>query len=76
MRRIVLAFLVPASLLVISFSQAQTPEANEQAKLLALIKDVQTQQAQMAENEKKIEEKLNDIADIIRDARIFTKRAR
>ena len=76
MRRIVLAFLLPAALLVISFSQAQTPDANEQAKLLALIKDLQTQQAQMAENEKKIEEKLNDISDIIRDARIYTKRAR
>ena len=76
MRRTVLAFLLPATFLVISFSQAQTPDANEQAKLLALIKDVQTQQAQMAENEKKIEEKLNDISEIIRDARIYTKRAR
>jgi hypothetical protein len=67
---------LPAALLVISFGQAQTPDTNEQAKLLALIKDVQTQQAQMAENEKKIEEKLNDLSDIIRDARIYTKRAR
>jgi len=76
MKRTLQVFLLAAALLVVSFSRAQTSDANEQAKLLALIKDVQTQQAQMAENEKKIEEKLNDISEIIHDARIYTKRTR
>ena len=76
MKRTLQVFLLAAALLVVSFSRAQTSDANEQAKLLALIKDVQTQQAQMADNEKKIEEKLNDISEIIHDARIYTKRVR
>jgi len=75
-KRTLQILLLAAALLAVSFSRAQTPDANEQAKLLALIKDVQTQQAQMAENEKKIEEKLNDISEIIHDARIYTKRTR
>jgi endonuclease III len=76
MNRILSALALPAVLLTISFSSAQTPDANQEQKLLALIKDVQTQQAQMAANQAKIDEKLNDLADIIRDARLYSKRSR
>jgi outer membrane lipoprotein-sorting protein len=74
MKRILLALLLPGTMLVLSFSAAQTPDANQEQKLLALIKDVQTQQAQLAENQAKIEEKLTEVTETIRTARIYTKR--
>ena len=74
MKRILLALLLPATLLVTPFGVAQTPDANQEQKLLALIKDVQTQQAQLAENQAKIEEKLAEVAETVRTARIYTKR--
>ena len=74
MKRILLALLAPGTLLVMSFSAAQTPDANQEQKLLALIKEVQTQQAQLAENQGKIEEKLAEVAEAIRTARIYSKR--
>src|SRR6266478_9396779 len=63
MKRILLALLLPATLMVMSFSGAQTPDANQEQRLLALIKEVQTQQTQMAENQKKIETKLAEIGE-------------
>jgi len=75
MKRIFLTLLVPGTLLVMSFSAAQTPDTNQEQKLLALIKEVQTQQAQMAENQKKIETKLTDIGETVRVARIFAGRS-
>jgi endonuclease III len=74
MKRILLALLAPGTLLVMSFTAAQTPDANQEQKLLALIKEVQTQQTQLAENQGKIEEKLAEVAETIRSARIYTKR--
>jgi hypothetical protein len=70
MKRILLALL----LFIASLSIAQTPNANQEQKLLALVKDVQAQQAQMAANEKQIEEKLAAVTETIRTARIYTKR--
>ena len=70
MKRILLGLF----LLVASWSVAQTPEANEEQKLLALIKDVQIQQAQLAENQGKIEEKLAAVTETVRTARIYAKR--
>ena len=75
MKRILLALLLPATLMVISFSGAQTPDANQEQRLLALIKEVQTQQTQMAENQKKIETKLAEIGETVRVARIFAGRS-
>ena len=75
MKRILLALLLPATLMVMSFSGAQTPDANQEQRLLALIKEVQTQQAQTAENQKKIETKLAEIGETVRVARIFAGRS-
>ncbi len=74
MKRILLALLLPATLMVMSFSGAQTPDANQEQRLLALIKEVQTQQAQLAENQAKIEEKLAAVTETVRAARIYSKR--
>ncbi len=75
MKRILIALLLPAVLLTISFSSAQTPDANQEQKLLALVKEVQIQQAQMAENHKRIETKLAEIGETVRTARIYAGRA-
>jgi glucose-6-phosphate dehydrogenase assembly protein OpcA len=75
MKRILLALLLPATLMVMSFSGAQTPDADQEQRLLALIKEVQTQQTQMAENQKKIETKLAEIGETVRVARIFAGRS-
>ena len=75
MKRILLALLLPATLMVMSFSGAQTPDANQEQRLLALIKEVQTQQTQMVENQKKIETKLAQIGETVRVARIFAGRS-
>jgi septal ring factor EnvC (AmiA/AmiB activator) len=74
MKRILLALLLSGTTLVMSFSAAQTPDANQEQKLLALIKEVQTQQARLTENQAKIEEKLAAVTETIRTARIYTKR--
>ena len=76
MKRNLTALILSTVLLTISFSGAQTPDANQDQRLLALVKEVQTQQAQLAENQAKIEEKLNELADTIREARLYTKRTR
>jgi len=76
MKRILLVLLLPGTLLVMSFSAAQTPDANQEQKLLALIKEVQTQQAQLAQNQTKIEEKLAEVAETVRSARIYSKRGK
>ena len=68
--------MITPALLVVSASFAQTPDPNQEAQLLALVKDVQTQQAQLAANQAKIEEKLAAVTETIRAARIYTKRER
>ena len=73
MKRTILALLFPATLLI-SSSVGQTPDSNEEQKLLALIKEVQAQQAQIADNQNKIDAKMADLGETIRVARIFSKR--
>jgi len=75
MKPILFALILPVVLFTISFSRAQTPDANQEQKLLALIKEVQVQQAQMAENQKQIETKLAEIGETVRTARIYAGRA-
>jgi len=76
MNRILLTVCLAIVLIVASMSIAQTPDANQEAKLLGLIKEVQTQQAQLAENQAKIEEKITAVNEIVKDARLYSKRVR
>ncbi len=69
-------FLLLPALVFVSASFAQTPDSNQEARLLALVREVQTQQAQLAENQAKIEEKLATVTESVRTARIYTKRER
>ena len=54
---------------------AQAPPSKDDQELLALIKEVQGQQAQIADNQTKIEVKLAELAETIRVARIFAAKA-
>jgi UDP-N-acetylglucosamine transferase subunit ALG13 len=75
MNRTLLSVILSAVLVTISSGDAQTPDANQQQRLLALIKEVQTQQAQMADNQKQIETKLADMGETVRVARIYAGRS-
>jgi len=74
MKRIPLALLFAATLLI-SSSVAQTPDSKQEQQLAALIKDAQAQQAQIADNQAKIETQLAGLAETIRVARIFSARS-
>jgi septal ring factor EnvC (AmiA/AmiB activator) len=73
LKRTLLAFLLPSTLFI-SSSVAQKPDSKQEQELAALIKEVQAQQAQIADNQAKIETQLADLAETIRVARIFSKR--
>jgi hypothetical protein len=57
---------------------AEPPKENEreQQQLLALAKEVQSQQAAIAENQTKIDAKMALIAEALRQARIYSSRGR
>jgi hypothetical protein len=74
MTRISIALLLSFTLLLFSSGAAQTPEARQEEQLLALIKEVQAQQAQIADNQAKIDSKLAEVAETVRVARIYSKR--
>jgi hypothetical protein len=75
MNRPFLAVLLFSVLSTLSSSVAQAPDSRDAQQLLALIKEVQTQQAQMAENQTQIETKLADIGETIRVAKIYAGRS-
>jgi hypothetical protein len=60
--------------LIASAIRGQAPDANGEQRLLELVKEVQAQQAQIADNQAKIDAKLSQIAETLRVARIFTSR--
>jgi protein-disulfide isomerase len=76
MTRISIAILLSLMLLLFSSGAAQRPEARQEEQLLALIKEVQAQQAQIADNQAKIDSKLAEVAETIRVARIYSKRGK
>lgn len=65
-----------ACLLVLSGGVRAADSGNAQEdQLLAAIKQIQTQQAQIAENQAKIEEKLASVGEAVRVARIYSSRS-
>ena len=58
-------------------SPGQTPPPNPDGQqLLALLKEVQAQQAQIAANQTKIDAKLAEVTETVRVARIYSSRSR
>jgi hypothetical protein len=56
-------------------AQAPQPNAQNQDRLVALIKQVRDQQSELAANQTKIDEKLATLAEAIRQARIYSSRS-
>ena len=77
MKNLCLAILVAITFLGLTASPAQTPApAPSDQELLALVKEVQAQQLQIAANQTKIDTKLAELAETIRLARIYSSRSR
>jgi hypothetical protein len=74
MKRNVVAVIFSITLIAAAAIRGQAPDANDDQKLLALVKEVQAQEAQIADNQAKIDAKLSEIAETLRVARIFTSR--
>lgn len=68
------AFSLLLSALVAPASEAPTASQQQVDQVLALAKEVQVQQATIADNQAKIEAKLAAIAESLRVARIFSTR--
>jgi hypothetical protein len=70
-----LLFAFCALTMLVSTVPAQSPQRNPaQEELTALIKEVRAQQAAVAANQAKINEKLATLAETIRLARIYSSR--
>ena len=69
-------FLILAGVLLFAgVTGAQSPANDEQQRQLeAILKQVQAQQLQIAENQTKIDEKLATLAESIRVARLYSSR--
>ncbi|MEP7015885.1 MAG: hypothetical protein ABI925_10630 [Verrucomicrobiota bacterium] len=72
-----IAIAVFLTLLTVFFTAAQAPDSNNaSAQVLALVKEVQAQQAAILANQTKIDTKLAEVAEAVRVARIFSSRGR
>ena len=76
----ILSAFISISLLGIAVNARSAEPAKDlerdQQQVAALAKEVQAQQATIADNQKKIDEKLAAIAEALRQAKIFSTRAR
>jgi uncharacterized protein YlxW (UPF0749 family) len=73
------ALLVPCLLACAIAAQGAEPSKEserDQQQIAALAKEVQSQQAAIAENQTKINEKIAAIAEALRQARIYAGRGR
>jgi hypothetical protein len=74
MKRSLFAAVLSITLIGASATPGQESNANGKQQLLGLVKEVQTQQAQIADNQARIDSKLAEIAEAIRIARIYVSR--
>ena len=56
-------------------AQAPNPNAQQDQQIAAIVRELQTQQAAIAENQAKIEARLTSLAEAIRVARIYSSRS-
>jgi|GEM_PF-1059381 hypothetical protein len=76
MKPFVAPLLFAGALSLISSTSAQAPAQKDDETVLQLVKEVQTQQLEIAANQVKIETKLADVAEAVRIARIYASRSR
>ena len=74
----ILSALIAICLVCASASAAEPPKESErdQQEVAALAKEVQGQLTAIADNQKKIDEKMTAIAEALRQARIYAGRGR
>lgn len=60
--------------LTVAAAAASRGQGSEDQSVLGAVKQLQGQQAQIADNEAKIESKVNDVAEAIRLARLYMSR--
>jgi HAMP domain-containing protein len=72
----ILSVLIAVVVLSGSAFSAEAPADRDQQQLAALAKEVQAQQAAIADNQKKIDEKMTAIAEALRLARIYAGRGK
>jgi hypothetical protein len=68
------AFAHSVLCVVLTATVAASPGRADEPPLLTVVSELKAQQAQISENETKIEAKLTSLADTIRVARIFMSR--
>jgi hypothetical protein len=78
MKQFIAVIMFAGALLTISSTSAQAPAPaqKDEQTLLALVKEVQQQQLEIAANQAKLESKLADLAEAVRIARIYSSRGR
>jgi hypothetical protein len=76
MKPFVAPLLFAGALSLISPTRAQAPAQKDDQTILQLVKEVQTQQLEIAANQVKIETKLAGVAEAVRIARIYASRSR
>jgi hypothetical protein len=74
MKRTISSLVLAAMALVSTSGSGQTAASKEDQQLLALISDVQAQQARITDNQAKIDAKMAEVMEAIRVARIFAGR--
>jgi hypothetical protein len=74
MKRSIWFTIVALFALLISSGSAQSPAAENEQRLMALIQQIQAQQAQIVSNQEKIDTKLAEVSEAVRLARIFAGR--
>ena len=75
MKRNLIAPVLFITLLGASFIHGQGPSAKDAADVLALAQELKARQAQIADNQAKIDAKLAELEEAIRTAEIFASRA-
>jgi surfactin synthase thioesterase subunit len=75
MKQIALAALAAFALAAPSQAQAPSAQAQQEQQIVALVRELQAQQAAIADNQTKIEAKLAAVAEALRVARIYSSRA-
>ena len=72
----ILSALIATSLFGTAALAAEPTSDRDQQQVAALAKEVQSQQAMIADNQKKIDEKMAAVAEALRLARIYAGRGR
>ena len=75
MKRIISSATLFAVALLIASASAQAPPGQEEQPVTVLVREIQAQQARIADNQAKIDTKLVELAEAIRVARIFAGRS-